>query len=250
MIGLISRTAAKSSISLWISLAAISTPNPKIKNIALTATQSSHDLKCLCATQSDLTSLVNLQYAACEGSLFHDAIWGPNTLANRQKARDRLHKKWQATPNYSVVKCIDERTGALMAWCIWDIIPPKITREEAIEEDVMNDCAWLAEGKKRDLGRGYLVPAIKKRWDVLHGREYLLLTNLCTALEWRKKGAATALVEWGLRKATEMGIPAYCEASEMGLHVYESLGFEGVGVVETRIDGKVVDECAVMVAGR
>ncbi|KAJ9614648.1 hypothetical protein H2200_002785 [Cladophialophora chaetospira] len=213
------------------------------------ATQLHTSLKCLFAAPSDLSALIDLQYAACEGYLWHEAIWGANTSTNRAQAQDRLLKKWQATPHYSIIKCVDIRSDTMMAWCIWDIIPSHRTYDEATATDVMNDCGWLPEGKERDFGRGYLIPAIQKRWEVMKGREYLLLTNLCTAVEWRKKGAAKALVQWGLEKAQEMGIPAYCEASEMGLYVYQSLGFEKVGVLETRIDGKVLDKCTVMVAG-
>src|ERR1700761_2194728 len=179
------------------------------------ATQLHTSLECLLAIPADLSSLIDLQYAACEGYLFHDAIWGANTSTNRRRAQDRLRQKWQATPNYSIVKCIDSRSGTIMAWCIWDVIPSHLPRDEAIATDIMNDCAWLPEGHERDFGRGYLIPAIEKRWEVMKGSEYLLLTNLCTAVEWRKQGAAKALVQWGLEMAKKLGIPAYCEASAM-----------------------------------
>jgi GNAT superfamily N-acetyltransferase len=213
------------------------------------ATQSHQSLTCLLATPSDLPSLIDLQYAACEGHLFHDAIWGADTGENRHQAMVRLRNKWQATSNYSIVKCMDTRSKTIMAWCIWEVVPPHQRRNEAIATDVMNDCTWLSEGRERELGRGYLIPAIEKRWEVMNGREYLLLTNLCTAVQWRRKGAAKALVQWGLEQAKKLGIPAYCEASEMGLYVYESLGFKKEGIIETRMDGEVIDECAVMVAG-
>ena len=212
-------------------------------------TQPAQSLTCIPAIQSEVPALIDLQYAACEGYTFHDAIWGLNTSANRQKSGNRLLEKWQTTPEYSVVKCIDTTTDSLMAWCIWDVIPACATRADALKMDVMNDCTWLPEGAEREHGLGYLVPAIEMRWEVMAGEPYLLLTNVCTGHEWRGKGAAKALVRWGLEKAKEMRLPAYCEASEDGKYVYERVGFEKVGVVETVIEGQVVDECAVMVAG-
>lgn len=205
------------------------------------------DLGCVLAKTSDLEDLIRLQYEACEGYDFHEAIWGVNTTHNRQQSEDRLRQKWQQTPNLRVVKCLDSRTGALMAWCIWDAIPATLSHDEAVQEDIMTNCDWL-QGEARALARAHLIPAIHKRWEIMKGRAYMLLTNLCTAPEHRGRGAARALVQWGLDEAKQMGIPAYCEASDMSLELYGKIGFKQVGVVESRLNGVLVDESPVLVA--
>ena len=41
----------------------------------------------------------------------------------------------------------------------------------------------------------------------------------------QKKGGGRHLVQWGTKKADEMGIPAYLEATAEGQHLYETQGF-------------------------
>ena len=210
--------------------------------------EQSSNLKCMRALEFDLHALIDLQNDACEGYRFHSAIWGTNTPANRYQAKERLQQKWHSIPNLQPVKCINRDTKELMAWCIWEIVGQRSSRAEAVQEDViMTSCEWLGDSA-RELARAYLIPAVEKRWDIMQGREYFLLTNLCTAPHCRNRGAAQALVDWGLDQAKQKRMPAYCEASDVALGTYTRLGFKKMGNVETRLDGKLVDECAVMVA--
>lgn len=39
------------------------------------------------------------------------------------------------------------------------------------------------------------------------------------------KGAARELLQWGVQRATEDGLPAYLEASDSGMVLYRKLGF-------------------------
>lgn len=62
---------------------------------------------------------------------------------------------------------------------------------------------------------------------------------MATDKDWRRKGAATACVQWGLDLCKELGILAYLEASEQGAPVYRRLGFETVDEVACEVDGEV-----------
>jgi GNAT superfamily N-acetyltransferase len=46
---------------------------------------------------------------------------------------------------------------------------------------------------------------------------------------WRKQGAASLLISWGVQRAREDGVPAFLEASTAGKPVYEKAGFRQVG---------------------
>ena len=46
---------------------------------------------------------------------------------------------------------------------------------------------------------------------------------------YRGQGAAGMLINWGVQKAREDGVPAYLEASAQGKPVYEKCGFQQVG---------------------
>jgi GNAT superfamily N-acetyltransferase len=46
------------------------------------------------------------------------------------------------------------------------------------------------------------------------------------------RGAGGMLVEWGTKKADELGLPAYLESSPKGHRVYQRYGFRDVEVVD------------------
>lgn len=63
------------------------------------------------------------------------------------------------------------------------------------------------------------------------------LLDICfTAPEYERKGVASALVNWGLRRIDAEGWPAFTEASIRGAPVYERLGFERKEHVKLRYD--------------
>ncbi|KAL8923918.1 MAG: hypothetical protein Q9208_004355 [Pyrenodesmia sp. 3 TL-2023] len=43
--------------------------------------------------------------------------------------------------------------------------------------------------------------------------------------EYRRRGAGSLMVEWGTKKADEMGVEAFVEATEVGVPLYEKHGF-------------------------
>lgn len=46
------------------------------------------------------------------------------------------------------------------------------------------------------------------------------------ASRFQRKGAAIALVRWDVKRADELCIPAYLEASDVGYGLYAKLGFK------------------------
>jgi len=57
----------------------------------------------------------------------------------------------------------------------------------------------------------------------------VVLMSMVSRECWRKQGAASLLIDWGVKKAREDGVPAYLEASVTGKPVYEKAGFREVG---------------------
>jgi GNAT superfamily N-acetyltransferase len=112
-------------------------------------------------------------------------------------------------------------------------------------EDELQTCEWL-EGRGRDVARAYLVPALEGRLIHMQGRPYCLLTNLCTHPDFQRRGAAIALVEWGVNKADQLRVPAYLEASDVDYGLYAKLGFKKIDTVTTVIDGELVEEYPAM----
>jgi GNAT superfamily N-acetyltransferase len=57
------------------------------------------------------------------------------------------------------------------------------------------------------------------------------LMVMTTRESYRKRGVASLLIDWGIKKAQEDGAPAYLEASVAGRPVNERRGFQTVGNV-------------------
>jgi hypothetical protein len=49
---------------------------------------------------------------------------------------------------------------------------------------------------------------------------------LATLASSRKRGAGSMLLEWGLKIADELHLPAYLEATPAGEQLYKAFGFE------------------------
>lgn len=50
--------------------------------------------------------------------------------------------------------------------------------------------------------------------------------NLCFVHpDFRKRGAGSQLLDWGVRRVDEQGLPAYIDAAVDGKGLYESFGF-------------------------
>jgi GNAT superfamily N-acetyltransferase len=136
----------------------------------------------------------------------------------------------------SAVKCttINPDTGKedLAACAYWFIFPEPRTEEWMSRPNHLIAGSWLPEENgEREKAQAIMQPisSVRQKW--LSQRPHAILMYMATAPEWRRQGAATAVVKWGLERCKELGIPAFLEASEDGRKVYEKLGFEVVDEV-------------------
>jgi len=57
--------------------------------------------------------------------------------------------------------------------------------------------------------------------------------NFCfTHPKHRRRGVGKLLMEWGIQKADELGLPSYIEATDIGLKLYEAHGFKVEGEID------------------
>ena len=57
---------------------------------------------------------------------------------------------------------------------------------------------------------------------------FAVLTTLTTREPYRRNGAGSMILEWGLEQARKAGMPAYLEAAVGAKHLYESHGFKEI----------------------
>jgi ribosomal protein S18 acetylase RimI-like enzyme len=63
-----------------------------------------------------------------------------------------------------------------------------------------------------------------KYWETKYPRNYRLWL-LATHPDYRRRGAGTALTQWGIEQGLATGFDIGLEASPMGFPLYQSLGF-------------------------
>jgi len=183
----------------------------------------------------DLESLVRIQYTAFHPTdPLHILIYPspvPPTESIIQKTVSRTLNYWTSTPNLTWLKIVDSTTDKIVAgakWMFWDEAD-----EERWEESV--DPTWILAEEK---GKGNAGPGVedkeyvawvmgevyRRRRERMSGRAALL--DICfTDPEYHRRGAGRMLVEWGTRRADELGVGCFVEASKVGRRLYEGCGF-------------------------
>lgn len=137
------------------------------------------------------------------------------------------------------VKCVDVATDEMAACAYWYVYDRPRSVEKLQRGAYLASAEWLPEGEQRQRAVDAMKAVIETQAKWARGRPYALLMYMATDPAWRRKGAATACVKWGLELCKELGIMAYLEASEQGAPVYKALGFEVVEHVTCEVDGEV-----------
>lgn len=75
-----------------------------------------------------------------------------------------------------------------------------------------------------------------KYWERLYPRNYHL-EILATHPDYRRRGAATSLIKWGVFQALREGVDAGLESSPMAFSLYRKLGFALQEEVVIHVDG-------------
>lgn len=173
--------------------------------------------------------------------------------AGRKAAGERHLRAWREhyddTGAWPPVQCIhrDPQTGkdTAVACAEWFIYPRPELRDDQRGANYLISGTWLPEDEKMKLQRIFR-SSLDTRAKCTAGRGYGLLMYMATDPQWRRNGAATLCVEWGVSRCKELGIPAYLEASKEGAPVYQRLGFEIVDDVHMEVDGDHVSFPAMM----
>ncbi|KAL8811339.1 MAG: hypothetical protein Q9223_000357 [Gallowayella weberi] len=154
---------------------------------------------------------------------YFDAVYpAHDTPSGRKNGGDRLLAIKHSDPLTTFLKVTDTDTGEMIAAAKWNIYDGVVPEEAELDGDY-----WEGEEEKEYamyMFREYLGPrraAIKASAGKL-----VSLDLLAVDPKHQKRGAGRILVKWGTAVADEKGVKAVVEASNYGIRVYESEGFE------------------------
>jgi len=179
---------------------------------------------------NDADDNVFASITAVESDSFHNPYYGfwhvfngpsPEELAERQLS---WHK---SDPTSHWIYVTDEETGEVIAAAQWNVHPEGHFAKAS--DDVKP--YWMPEGTTKDVASQLLHQFFSLRRERMN-ESHLLISFCFTHSKHRRRGAAALLMEWGTRKADELGLPAYVEATDNGRELYKQYGFEVKGEVE------------------
>ena len=195
------------------------------------------------AGEDEIPSLVAMMVPAFAQYSIERVLGNVDTPEGIQAATQRhsraVREHLEETGRPCAVKCVETTSGSniIAACAYWMIFDKPQSPDNARKTNYLFTAEWLDEDQK-EKAKSAFKPMLDMHFKWTKGRGHGDLLYMATDPAWRRKGAATAVVQWGVDLCKELGIPAYLEASPAGRPVYERLGFETVDNIESEADGE------------
>lgn len=181
---------------------------------------------------SEITAMIVRAFAQYSVERILENVDTPESIQAATKRHIRaIREHREETGRPCAVKCVAVTSGEekIAACAYWYIFDKPRSPENARKQNYLFSAEWVPEEhEQRKKAQTAFQPVFDTLAKWTHGRGFGWLTYVATDPAWRRRGAATAIVQWGIDQCKELGIPAYLEASPEGKPVYERLGFETV----------------------
>lgn len=195
------------------------------------------------AAEADIPAMVAIELPAFADNPVNVALEGQDTPEDRKRVSEKISHALQSDPTLHLIKCVtvDPRTKEekVMGCCEWQIFR---TEEEAESHSRwpmrLRTCHVSDDGERQQIDN-WLKPIMDARVEHMKLKPHAVLHFMCVDPAYRRQGVGSACVRWGMEQCSQLGIPAYLEASELGKPMYEKLGWERVGDVQIDVHGSV-----------
>jgi hypothetical protein len=164
-------------------------------------------------------------------SLIYPAGFTESVQTNMRKTtRDGL-----SDPSTSYVFIRDSSTKDVIAVACWYYQTKDLTIQEVLDTEEKAKRKRAEQGPIPGINNAMInefrEASMKNKREILAGKAHAALRVLATLPAAQRKGAGTAGLAWGLRKADELDLPVYLVSSGMGRSVYAKHGFEEVSAL-------------------
>ncbi|KAK4695262.1 hypothetical protein P7C71_g2459, partial [Lecanoromycetidae sp. Uapishka_2] len=139
-----------------------------------------------------------------------------------KELRDRAISHYKDDPTSIWLKVVDTDIGdKIVGAAEWNKF---VENPYTKRLDHPMEATWFPEGEDREFANKLLDDWLVPRQQTMN-RPHMLIALLFVHPEHRRRGVARMLLDWGTRKADELGIEAFVEATDAGKPCYESSGF-------------------------
>ncbi|KAI1361536.1 acyl-CoA N-acyltransferase [Xylaria arbuscula] len=136
-----------------------------------------------------------------------------------KEAADRL-KLWHThDPSSYWQKVVDESTGKIAGGSLWNI-----HKQNPFANPPATAPTWFPDDGSRRFVEKALENHTRPRSQVAQ-KPHLYLFIIYTHPDYRRKGVGQQFMDWGIKKADEMGVDFYLDSTPYGRPLYEANGF-------------------------
>ncbi|CAM1509636.1 Fc.00g033750.m01.CDS01 [Cosmosporella sp. VM-42] len=183
-------------------------------------------------TTADFDEVINCQWSAYENpfqSFFRlfCPIHGDGPLSRVKSIKECTVRQldWHNSDPTSYWGKVVDDNGKIVGACLWKICPINPFQKP----DEHTEAYWYPEGEARDYVSKCL-QAFDAPRRKMGARPQLYLNIIYTHPDYRRQGVADLIMAWGKKKADEMGVETWLDATEYGVPVYKKHGFIVVNV--------------------
>ncbi|KAF2630210.1 acyl-CoA N-acyltransferase [Macroventuria anomochaeta] len=151
---------------------------------------------------------------------------GPFPPDSQQKRVDQLIQMRKEDPTATYLQAIDQASGRMIASAKWHIYRTPEETEIPIRK------LKFGPGTNPEACKKFFGGMMERKKEIVGSRPHLYLHMLHTDPEYQRRGAGSALMEWGKQKADELDLPIYLESSTKGYGFYQKHGFKDVEVLD------------------
>jgi hypothetical protein len=153
-------------------------------------------------------------------------------------------------PSTSYILIRDSSTKNVVAVACWYYQTEDLTIQEMLDMEEKAKQKREEQGPVTGVNDAMITmfreAAMKNKRETLAGKAHAALRVLSTLPAAQRKGAGTAGLIWGLRKADELELPAYLVSSSMAKSLYAKHGFNEVGAAfDSTLNWADVESCQV-----
>jgi GNAT superfamily N-acetyltransferase len=183
-------------------------------------------LKVVPATEQDALDWARIYYPAFSPYPL-SVLWKSPPSEESTRAFAKALASGLSKPGSYTFKCIDiDLDNKLIAVAKWSVYEKPRTPKEVESTFVLRD---TGVEENREARAAFMQGIWRSRRETMGGQPHVILESLICDPAHHRRGAGRLLVQWGLDKADELGVPAYLEGSIAGVKLYKSVGYEVVG---------------------
>jgi GNAT superfamily N-acetyltransferase len=153
--------------------------------------------------------------------------------------KGRIMRSWKASPQLHWIKVTDTDTGKIIGAAEWEVrdtvekpqgltppVNPYWHLESSEEKEFASRLFTGMKGFMKDrITRPHVGKVYRSTQPVLCLWSHTELEQIVVSTEYRRKGVGRMLIDWGLRKADEMGLETCIQSVPSSVPAYEATGF-------------------------